>query len=177
MSRNPKHVVVMSTILVLILAVVGVGFTAWQQLLVIHVPMNTSGLNVEWEDNDLADACIVDPLDPTVVNVDPQDNLVIGDYFSCDLLLANHGTLDVIIISEEVNQLGGTWTIADGSNYFPILPPPYTGGEIFIRFLNGVGTVIPAADALDVELQVAVEDEAQQNTDYSFDFEVVVEQN
>jgi hypothetical protein len=176
MSRNPKHVVVMSTILVLILAVVGVGFTAWQQLLVIHVPMNTDSLNVSWEDSNLMDPCEVDPMDPTVVNVTAQDDVVIGHHFSCGLRIRNDGALDVAIISEEVVQLVPPWTIADGSNYFPGAPA-YTNGEIFIRFLNGVGTVIPAGGALAVELQVAVEDEAQQNTDYSFDFEVVVEQN
>ena len=174
MSRNPKHVVVISTILVLILAVVGVAFTAWEQLLVAHVAMNTTGLDVIWFDTDATDVCIVDT-DETVVNVSLPDQ-VIGEWYRCHLNIANNGTLDVDIKSELVNQLGGTWAIATGSNYFPGAPA-YTGGEIYINFLNGTGTLIPAGGALAVELQIAVEDEAQQNTDYSFDFEVVVQQH
>lgn len=174
MSQKRNTVVRISIILVLLLAVVGVAYTQWTQTLVLDTDVTTTGLDLSWIIvDDWMGACELDPMDSTVVHV-TLDDAQIGDSVHCTFRIRNDSPFEVVITDEFIDPPG--LPIAPGSNYCAGAPA-YTGGELYVNFLNGVGTTILPAGELMVAYDICVEDEAQQNTNYSFDFNVVFEQN
>lgn len=173
MSQKRNPVVGISIILVLLLAVVGVAYTAWSQTLVLDTNVGTTGLDLSWiVIDDWMGACELDAMDPTIVHV-TLDNAQIGDELHCTFRIRNDSPFEVVIVDEFIDP---PIPQASGSNYCAGAPA-YGSGELYVNFLNGVGTTIAPAGELSVAYDICVEDEAQQNTDYSFDFNVVFEQN
>ncbi|HEX6304550.1 MAG TPA: hypothetical protein VFZ76_10200 [Anaerolineales bacterium] len=173
MSQKSNTVVRISIILVLLLAVVGVAYTQWTQTLVLDTNVTTTGLDLSWIiiDDD-GGACTPDMADPTVVHV-TLDDAQISDSVHCTFRIRNDSPFEVVIVDEFIDP---PIPQASGSNYCAGAPA-YAGGELYVNFLNGVGTTISPASELSVAYDICVEDEAQQNTNYSFDFNVVFEQN
>lgn len=180
MSQKRNTVVRISIILVLVLAVVGVAYTQWTQTLLLDTEVSTTGLNLFWivEDDGRVDPlddpkCVLDALDSTIVHV-TLDDAQIGDQLHCTFRIRNDSPFEVVITDEFIDPPG--LPIAAGSNYCAGAPA-YTDGEIYVGFLNGVGTTIAPAGELAVIYDICVEDAAQQNFDYSFDFNVVFAQD
>jgi hypothetical protein len=177
MSRKPVPVLFMSVMLVFMLASAGVAYGLWSQTLQILGTVTTDQLGAKWVIMSGSHAaCELDPTDDTIVRV-TINNAVPGEMGSCHLNLKNAGNITFKIVSDSLEEVPlGSWTIADGSDYFPGAPLNTNHGQVYVHYVNGVGLVLAPGDETATRLDFSVEDYAAQNTTYEFKVEVLVEQ-
>ncbi|MEJ2348542.1 MAG: hypothetical protein P8Y03_02020 [Anaerolineales bacterium] len=181
MYRKPKHVVVISTILILVLTVIGVAYTNFTGANLILGSVSTADMKLDWDISSGA-VCEIDPADPSQINV-TITGAVPGRYEECGLVLQNNGAVDVQItatdIEAEEDPATGLplWTLANGSDYLsdpldpnfdPTVPPNTNDGEVFVEYIDGVGSPIDVGFSEAGLLKVSVEDYASPSTVYKF---------
>jgi hypothetical protein len=171
--------------LVLALGTLGVGFALWSDSLYLEGTVETGTVNASWT----ACYCFDTGLDPnpdgsnkgkdvgsTVCQIDPEDPHVLHvtvtnaypSYWNdCEVEFTNTGTIPFIIEGFSITPGAGT-TLADayGAN----------NGQIWVAFIDGVGSQLEPGDSAGSSLKFHVEQCAEQLHTYTFTVEILVVQ-
>ena len=188
MYRKPTHVVVISTILILVLTVIGVAYTNFTNSNLILGSVSTADMKLDWNVTS-GSVCAVSSTDPKQLEV-TITGAVPGTFEMCGLELQNSGAVNVHIMSVDIepeqDPVTGDplWTVADGSDYLsdpanpnfdPSVPPNSNDGEVFVKYTDGVRTTIPAGTNHASSIKVNVENFASPGTVYKFTVTITYE--
>jgi hypothetical protein len=178
--KKPRFpVMLIALLLMLFLAILGVGYGMWSKMLTINGTVHTGEVNVEWFDcwcmdmgldpkgppDDLKDVgtttCVIDEVDPSIIHVSVL-NAYPSYYNDCKVSFMNTGTVPVVIRGWHIDPIDFTLASYNGAG----------DGEIWIKTIDGVNTQMDPCPADNCEqsgnLGFHVEQPALQDHEYHF---------